>query len=63
MFDFRVLKGIYRGAFTGGVSVGMLKSVGVKYVLVGHSERRQGMRQYMLISFDTCGSIIDFVHR
>ena len=31
-----------RGAFTGGVSVGQLKSVGVKYILVGHSERRQG---------------------
>jgi triosephosphate isomerase len=31
-----------KGAFTGGVSIGMLKSVGVEYVLVGHSERRQG---------------------
>ena len=29
------------GAFTGEVSVEMLKSVGVKYVLVGHSERRE----------------------
>ena len=28
------------GAFTGEVSVGMLKSIGIKYVLVGHSERR-----------------------
>lgn len=28
------------GAFTGEVSVSMLKSIGCKYVLVGHSERR-----------------------
>ena len=28
------------GAFTGAVSAGMLKSVGCKYALVGHSERR-----------------------
>eukprot|EP00281_Chroomonas_sp_CCMP1168_P018531 CAMPEP_0206236212 /NCGR_PEP_ID=MMETSP0047_2-20121206/13585_1 /ASSEMBLY_ACC=CAM_ASM_000192 /TAXON_ID=195065 /ORGANISM="Chroomonas mesostigmatica_cf, Strain CCMP1168" /LENGTH=300 /DNA_ID=CAMNT_0053660513 /DNA_START=40 /DNA_END=942 /DNA_ORIENTATION=- len=31
-----------KGAFTGGVAVGMLKSVGVEYVLCGHSERRSG---------------------
>ena len=29
------------GAFTGEVSVSMLKSVGVQYVIIGHSERRQ----------------------
>jgi triosephosphate isomerase len=29
------------GAFTGEVSADMLKSVGVEYVIVGHSERRQ----------------------
>lgn len=29
------------GAFTGEVSVPMLKSVGVKYVIIGHSERRE----------------------
>ena len=28
------------GAFTGEVSVGMLKEVGVKWVILGHSERR-----------------------
>jgi triosephosphate isomerase len=30
-----------RGAFTGEVSAAMLRAVGVKYVLIGHSERRQ----------------------
>ncbi len=30
-----------RGAFTGEISVEMLKDVGCDYVLVGHSERRQ----------------------
>lgn len=29
------------GAFTGEVSAGMLREFGVRYVLVGHSERRQ----------------------
>lgn len=29
------------GAFTGEVSAEMLKSMGVKYVIIGHSERRQ----------------------
>ncbi len=30
-----------QGAFTGEVSVGMLKSIGVSHCIVGHSERRQ----------------------
>lgn len=30
-----------KGAFTGEVSVQMLKSIGVEYVIIGHSERRQ----------------------
>ncbi|OGC11057.1 triose-phosphate isomerase [candidate division WOR-1 bacterium RIFOXYA12_FULL_52_29] len=30
-----------KGAFTGEVSGGMLKSVGATYVIIGHSERRQ----------------------
>jgi triosephosphate isomerase len=29
------------GAFTGEISAGMLSSIGVGYVLIGHSERRQ----------------------
>ena len=29
------------GAYTGEVSVDMLKSVGVQYVILGHSERRE----------------------
>jgi triosephosphate isomerase len=29
------------GAFTGEISASMLKSIGVEYVLIGHSERRQ----------------------
>ena len=29
------------GAYTGEVSVGMIKSIGVNYVILGHSERRQ----------------------
>jgi len=30
-----------KGAFTGEISIGMLKEAGVSYVVVGHSERRQ----------------------
>jgi triosephosphate isomerase (TIM) len=30
-----------KGAFTGEISVGMLKSYGLKYVILGHSERRE----------------------
>ena len=30
-----------KGAFTGEISVGMLKEIGVRYAVVGHSERRQ----------------------
>ncbi len=30
-----------KGAFTGEISLNMLKDVGVSHVIVGHSERRQ----------------------
>lgn len=30
-----------KGAFTGEVSAQMLKSIGIEYVIIGHSERRQ----------------------
>ena len=30
-----------KGAYTGEVSASMLKSIGVEYVIIGHSERRQ----------------------
>ena len=33
------------GAYTGEVSVDMLKSVGVKYVILGHSERREYFKE------------------
>ncbi|MDD5570993.1 MAG: triose-phosphate isomerase [Bacteroidales bacterium] len=34
-----------KGAFTGEVSATMLKSVGVKYVIIGHSERRSYFKE------------------
>ena len=37
------------GAYTGELSVGMLKSVGVEYVIIGHSERREYFNEDDLI--------------
>ncbi len=34
-----------KGAFTGEVSCGMLKDVGCKYVIIGHSERRHVIKE------------------
>lgn len=34
-----------KGAYTGEVSALSLKQLGVKYVLIGHSERRQGFKE------------------
>ncbi len=33
------------GAYTGEISVGMIKEIGVKYVIIGHSERRQYFKE------------------
>jgi len=33
------------GAFTGNISAQMLKEAGARYVIVGHSERRHGLKQ------------------
>ena len=35
------------GAFTGEISAGMLKAVGVTHVIIGHSERRQYLARPM----------------
>jgi triosephosphate isomerase len=43
------------GAFTGEVSVDMLKSLGIRYCLVGHSERRE----YFLESNQIIGQKVD----
>ena len=31
-----------KGAFTGGIAISQIKSVGAEYVVIGHSERRHG---------------------
>ena len=36
------------GAYTGEISVEMLKEIGVEYCIVGHSERRQYLKQTKL---------------
>mgnify|MGYP001364054395 CR=1 FL=1 len=38
----------YSGAFTGSISSPMLKEIGVKYVIIGHSERRQYHKETVL---------------
>lgn len=38
------------GAFTGEISADMLKEIGIKYVIIGHSERRQ----YFAETDETC---------
>ncbi|MEO5906583.1 MAG: triose-phosphate isomerase, partial [Saprospiraceae bacterium] len=47
------------GAFTGEVSAEMLKSVGVEFVIVGHSERRQGFNETNEIIKLKLNSILD----
>ena len=46
-----------RGAYTGEISVEMLKEAGVKYCIIGHSERRrynEESNETMKIKFNNC---------
>jgi triosephosphate isomerase len=45
-----------KGAYTGEISVGMIKSIGAEYVIIGHSERRT----YFNESDDFLAKKIDF---
>ena len=46
------------GAYTGEISAGMLKSVGVDYVILGHSERREYfMEDSLSLSFKVINAI------
>ena len=42
------------GAYTGEVSVEMLKSLGVPYVIIGHSERGNLRKQRRTFAKETC---------
>ena len=47
------------GAFTGEVSVDMLKSLGVSYIITGHSERRQLFYETDVIIRDKVNAILE----
>lgn len=47
------------GAYTGEVSVDMLKSVGVKYVVIGHSERREYFHESDAVLAEKCKRILE----
>ena len=47
------------GAFTGEISADMLKELGVKYVIIGHSERRQ----YFNETDEACGKKVQVCSR
>ena len=47
------------GAFTGEISGAMLKDAGVKYVIIGHSERRLKAFEYGLIPILCCGESLE----
>ena len=48
-----------RGAFTGEVSIEMLKSVGVNSVIIGHSERRKYFNENDFILYEKAKMAID----
>ena len=43
-----------KGAYTGEIAPDMLTDAGVKYVIIGHSERREYLRRRMRISIRRC---------
>lgn len=47
------------GAFTGEVSASMLKSVGVNYVILGHSERREYLKETDSILAEKVRHVLD----
>jgi len=48
------------GAFTGETSVEMLQSIGIKYVLVGHSERREYFNETNALLADKVNIALEF---
>ncbi|MEP7106893.1 MAG: triose-phosphate isomerase [Ferruginibacter sp.] len=48
------------GAYTGEVSVEMLKSIGVPYVIIGHSERREYFKETNMMLSEKVSICLDF---
>jgi len=46
------------GAYTGEVSASMLKSIGVKHIIVGHSERREYFAEYDALLAEKVNAIL-----
>ncbi|GAX86388.1 hypothetical protein CEUSTIGMA_g13799.t1 [Chlamydomonas eustigma] len=51
-----------KGAFTGEVSTGMLMSMGVSYVLAGHSERRNLFNESDAVVNKKVGACLEIIH-
>ena len=47
-----------KGAFTGEISVDMIKSVGAKYVIIGHSERREYFKESNEVLADKVNAVL-----
>lgn len=47
------------GAFTGEVSANMLKSVGVHYIIIGHSERREYFKESDTLLAEKINAVLD----